>query len=67
MIWLILTITFLYGIYKYVVSSFHFWKNRGVPQKESSEILNIFLRNIFRKLSFAEMIKEVYDQFPNKR
>ena len=50
-------------IYYYYISTFHFWKNQGIPAPQPSIIFGTAKSTILMKLSMSQYLKEVYDEY----
>ncbi|XP_076666516.1 putative cytochrome P450 6a14 isoform X1 [Andrena cerasifolii] len=60
------TALLLLTVYYYYTSTFHFWKNRGIPAPQPSIIFGNAKKTILMKLSMSEYLKEVYDEYKNE-
>lgn len=52
--------------YYYYISTFHFWKNRGIPAPRPSIIFGNVKNTMLLKLSMSEYLKEVYDEYKHE-
>ena len=53
-------------VYYYYISTFHFWKKRGIAAPEPSIIFGSMKNTILMKLSMSEFLKEVYDEYKHE-
>ncbi|XP_069676418.1 probable cytochrome P450 6a14 [Periplaneta americana] len=63
--WLTIASVLAYFIYRYSISTFNYWKDRGIPYLEPTPGFGN-TRRMFFKISFAEQFKLFYDEFDGK-
>ena len=64
MILIILVVTFI--IYKLNTAQKQ-WEKRGVKQAKETFLVGAFGDLLFRKKSFFDIVKDMYNEFPNER
>lgn len=65
LLWTLFVIFVIY-FYVQVIKPHSHWRNRGVPHRKPWPIIGNMATNIFRYTTFADLIRELYDEIKGK-